>query len=85
MFAELRETGLLDRVGLVHANDAMFECGSHRDRHENIGDGYIGVAGFRALLGRPEVADLVFILETPGDAARHAADISLLRTLASET
>jgi deoxyribonuclease-4 len=78
---ELRREGLLDRVGLVHANDARFERGSRRDRHENIGDGFIGVDGFRALLARPEVADLAFILETPGDAERHARDIALLRGL----
>ena len=80
LFDELRATGLLDRVVLFHANDAMFPCGSRRDRHENIGDGFIGIEGFRALLPRPEVADLAFILETPGDAERQARDIELLRS-----
>ena len=80
LFDELRSTRLLDRVVLLHANDAAFPCGSHRDRHENIGDGFIGEQGFRALLARPEVADLAFILETPGDAERQARDIERLRS-----
>ncbi len=83
LFDELHESGLSQRVALIHANDAMFERGSHRDRHANIGDGHIGIGGFRALLTSPEAADLAFVLETPGDAARHAADIALLRSLAA--
>jgi deoxyribonuclease-4 len=83
LVAELRSTGLLDRVGLIHANDAAFECGSHRDRHENLGDGFIGLDGFRAMTSRPELAALPWILETPGDADRQAKDIATLRDLAA--
>jgi deoxyribonuclease-4 len=82
LFAELEAHGLTDRVGLVHANDSMFPRGERRDRHENIGDGHIGVEGWRELLARPEAADWAFVLETPGDAERHAADIARLRALA---
>ena len=82
LFAELAAHGLTDRVGLVHANDSMFPRGERRDRHENIGDGHIGVEGWRELLARPEAADWAFVLETPGDAERHAADIARLRALA---
>jgi deoxyribonuclease-4 len=83
LFAELASEDLTDRVALIHANDSMFPCGERRDRHENIGDGFIGPDGWRALVGRPELADLAFILETPGDAERQARDIALLRSLAS--
>ncbi|HEV8564560.1 MAG TPA: deoxyribonuclease IV [Actinomycetota bacterium] len=83
LFDELRATGLLDRVVLFHANDAVFPCGSRRDRHENIGDGFIGLEGFHALITRPEVLDLAFILETPGDAERQARDIAVLRSWAT--
>ncbi len=38
--------------------------------------------GWRALVSRPELADLTLVLETPGDAERHAEDIALLRSLA---
>jgi deoxyribonuclease IV len=82
LFAELAAGGLTNRVALIHANDSMYERGAHRDRHENVGDGAIGIEGWRALLARPEVADLTLILETPGDAERHARDIATLRALA---
>lgn len=60
-----REVGL-ERLAVVHANDAMMELGSGRDRHENIGDGHIGMDGFRGLLAHPALADRAFILEVPG-------------------
>ena len=82
LFTELAAHGLTDRVGLVHANDSMFPRGERRDRHENIGDGHIGIEGWRAIVDRPEAADWSFVLETPGDAERHAADIARLRALA---
>ena len=82
LFGELAAHGLTERVGLVHANDSMYPRGERRDRHENLGDGHIGIGGWRAILERPEVADWSFVLETPGDAERHAADIARLRELA---
>jgi deoxyribonuclease-4 len=81
LFAELAAEGLTERVGLVHANDSMFPRGERRDRHENIGDGHIGIDGWRAILARPEATDWPFVLETPGDAERHAADIARLRAV----
>ena len=82
LFDELRAHGLTDRVALIHTNDSLYPRGERRDRHENIGDGFIGVDGWRALVTRPELADLTLVLETPGDAGRHAQDIALLRSLA---
>ena len=81
LFAELRHHGLTTRVALIHANDSMFPRGERRDRHENIGDGLIGVGGWRAILGRPELEELAMILETPGDAERQRDDIARLRSL----
>jgi len=84
LFEELRAHELTDRVGLVHANDSMYERGDRRDRHANIGDGSIGSDGWRAILTRPELSDLPLVLETPGDAQRQARDISFLRRLAED-
>ncbi len=66
----------------MHANDSAFPRGERRDRHAPIGEGAIGPGGWSALLARPEAADWAFVLETPGDAASHAAQIALLRSLA---
>ena len=60
-----REIGL-ERLVAVHANDAKVELGSGVDRHENIGDGHIGTAGFEVLMGHPAFGDVPFLLEVPG-------------------
>lgn len=60
-----REIGL-DRLAVVHANDSKGPLGSTKDRHENIGDGQIGYAGFEVILGRPELQGRAFLLEVPG-------------------
>lgn len=76
-FAELRDRGLAERLRLVHANDAKGERGSRLDRHEAIGEGRIGLEGFRAVLAQPEVTAAVVETETEG----HARDIARLRSL----
>ena len=50
----------------VHANDSKPVCGSGVNRHENIGDGFIGEVGFSALMGTPELSNVPFVLEVPG-------------------
>jgi deoxyribonuclease-4 len=81
-FDELRAEGLEDRLVLVHANDSEFPRGQHRDRHTNIGEGHIGVEGFRAILAEPAVKGAAAILiETPGDVEAHRRDIESLRGL----
>ena len=80
---ELEDEGLTERLALIHANDSKFERGGRRDRHENIGDGFIGEAGWRAILAQPTLTGVPLILETPADAERHAADIAKLRSWAA--
>lgn len=83
-FGELHDLGLDRRLALVHANDSKGDRGSRLDRHADIGDGGIGVEGFRAILAQPAVRRATaVILETPGDDARRARDIALLKELAS--
>ncbi|MCZ2108080.1 MAG: deoxyribonuclease IV [Dehalococcoidia bacterium] len=60
-----REIGL-DRLAAVHANDSKQPLGGLRDRHENIGDGYIGLDGFAAIMRHPAFRDVPFLLEVPG-------------------
>lgn len=74
----------LDRLGLIHANDSKSRLGSHIDRHEQIGRGFIGLDGWRNILSHPALKEKAFILETPrpqiGDDLRN---LELLRSLAS--
>ena len=56
----------LERLVAVHANDAKVEFGSGVDRHENIGEGYIGEEGFEVILANPAFSQVPFFLEVPG-------------------
>ena len=60
-----KEIGL-DLLRSVHANDSMRELGSSVDRHENIGDGLIGIAGFKTLMLNDAFKHVPFYLEVPG-------------------
>ena len=54
-----------DRLYLIHLNDAKSPCGTHVDRHDHIGEGQIGLAGFRRLLAHPALRRIPMIMETP--------------------
>jgi deoxyribonuclease-4 len=69
------------RVALVHANDARDPAGSGRDRHEAVGLGTIGDAGFAALLAHPGLAGAAFVSETSGDPGLQRADVARLKAL----
>lgn len=56
----------LQHVTAVHYNDSKMAFASHRDRHENLGEGEIGVAGLQHVLREPRLAHADFILEVPG-------------------
>jgi deoxyribonuclease-4 len=72
----------LTNVHVVHTNDSRTALGSHADRHEHIGQGGIGLAGFRRILHHPCLRDKAFILETPiekeGDDLRNLETIRRL-------
>jgi deoxyribonuclease-4 len=67
-------------IKLIHLNDARDKLGSHHDRHENIGKGYIGMDGMRRIVNHPRLRDLPFILETP-KSADDKLDIMNLKTV----
>lgn len=56
----------LDKLPVLHLNDSKTELGAKRDRHENIGKGYIGEDGFKAILNNPKIKDKHGVLEVPG-------------------
>jgi deoxyribonuclease-4 len=69
----------LERLWLVHANDSKMELGGKRDRHEHIGKGHIGRAGFAALVAHPRLQGLGFYLELPPESVK--PDLALLKRL----
>lgn len=55
----------LDKLHLLHLNDSRTSLGSHIDRHWHIGEGYIGILGFRRIVNHPQLSHLSAIMETP--------------------
>lgn len=76
---ELGDTIGLDRLYLLHLNDSKTPLGSHRDLHWHIGDGYIGLEGFRNIVNHPLLLHLPGIMETPRKDDRD--DIKNMRTI----
>lgn len=75
LVAELVDHVTLDRVKCFHVNDSKGACGSRIDRHEHIGKGMIGSAGFRNLLNDSRFVSLPKILETPKGVDGRGTDL----------
>jgi len=69
----------LARIRAFHLNDSKHACGSHKDRHEHIGEGRIGRAAFRSLVNDPRFATLPGLLETPGGPDGYKENLANLR------
>lgn len=69
----------LDRLKAVHVNDTKNPMGSHKDRHEKIGEGFLGLEALRRVVHHPKLAGLPFCLETPNELSGYEAEIRLLR------
>ena len=74
----------LDRLKAVHLNDSKNGLGSHKDRHEKLGEGSIGLAAFAAIINHPALRHLPFCLETPNELDGYAKEIALLREMRTE-
>ena len=72
----------LDRLKAVHLNDSMNYLGCHKDRHQKIGKGAIGLEAFKRIINHPLLSDLPFFLETPNDIDGYAYEIKLLKSIA---
>jgi deoxyribonuclease-4 len=77
-----REIGR-DRLKVLHLNDAKKPLGSRVDRHEHLGKGHIGEAGFRQIMNDPALHDRLMLLETPkgDDCAEDRENMAFLRGL----
>ena len=71
----------LDRLKAIHLNDSKNPMGSHKDRHEKIGQGSIGLEAMVRIINHPQLRNLPFYLETPNELDGYAAEIRLLRSL----
>ena len=70
----------LERLKAVHINDSMNPLGAHKDRHEKIGQGNIGLEAFVRIINHPALCHLPFVLETPNDDDGWRQEIAMLRT-----
>lgn len=73
----------LDRLRALHVNDSKNPLGAHKDRHEKLGQGTLGLACFQAIVTNPRTRQLPMILETPNELPGYAREISALRALAA--
>lgn len=71
----------LDRLKALHLNDSKNPIGAHKDRHEKIGEGYIGINAFEKIVNHPVLSTLPMFLETPNELDGYAKEIELLRSL----
>ena len=71
----------LERLKAIHLNDTMNAMSAHKDRHEKIGKGKIGLEAFARIVNHPRLRDLPFYLETPCDLQGYKEEIALLKGL----
>lgn len=69
----------LNRLKAVHFNDSKNGCGSHKDRHEKLGEGIIGMEALKRIALHPVMEKLPFILETPNDDEGYISEIRTVK------
>ena len=71
----------LDKLKAIHLNDSKNTLGSHKDRHEKIGEGNLTLAGIGRIINHPKLRNLPFFLETPNELPGYQEEIALLRSM----
>ena len=71
----------LKKLKAIHINDSMNPIGAHKDRHQKIGEGTIGIEAFERIINHPKLENLPFFLETPNELDGYAKEIKLLKEL----
>lgn len=71
----------LDKLKALHLNDSKNPFESHKDRHELLGEGSLGLNTFREIVNHPVLSKLPMILETPNELPGYAREIALLRSM----
>ena len=73
----------LDKLKALHLNDSKNPFASHKDRHELLGQGNLGLDTFRDIVNHPVLKKLPMILETPNELPGYRREIEILRAMAS--
>lgn len=71
----------IEKLKAIHINDSMNYLGCHKDRHQKIGQGGIGIDAFERIINHKHLRNLPFYLETPNELDGYKAEIELLRNL----
>ena len=71
----------LEKLKALHLNDSKNPFQSHKDRHELLGEGSLGIETFRVIVNHPVLGRLPMILETPNELPGYAREIAMLRSL----
>ena len=71
----------LERLKAIHLNDSKNPFESHKDRHEKIGEGSIGLDAMKRIINHPKLKDLPFFLETPNELDGYKREIEILKSL----
>lgn len=74
----------LDRLCAIHLNDSKNPFESHKDRHEVIGGGSLGLETMKKVINHPKLRGLPFYLETPNELEGYKKEIELLKSLYEE-
>lgn len=74
----------LDKLKAIHLNDSKNPFTSHKDRHEKIGQGFIGLDAIVRIINHPRLKHLPFYLETPNEIQGYAEEIALLRAISQK-
>ena len=79
VLAEFDKVIGLSRLKAIHLNDSMNPLGSHKDRHQKLGEGALGLEALTRVVNHPALRDLPFYLETPNDLDGYAKEIALMK------
>ena len=71
----------LDRLKAIHLNDSKNPFASHKDRHEQIGNGSLGIEAITRIINHPLLREIPFFLETPNDIDGYQKEIEVLKSL----
>ncbi|MBE6047826.1 MAG: deoxyribonuclease IV [Clostridium sp.] len=71
----------LNKLYAIHLNDSKNPFNSHKDRHEKIGEGSIGIEALERIINHPKLRNIPFFLETPNELEGYANEIKILKDL----